>query len=169
MKPVVPVAVLILVSVLADACVVSDEIEFSLRRNQPPQFVSADPPVEGVNYAENNTLTEFVVTVWDPDDDDFSRYEGRITLIEQLSSSVQLKDTFSCSEPVRGDASSFDGGVVVTVNCAITMRAVSDDASNLIVMMELSDRGYDAGDETPDGARTLQVMWVYEIFAQNLL
>ena len=82
------VKILILASfaLLFTACVVTDEIEFQDKLNYPPQFVSADPSNDAINYAKNSAKTEFTVHIWDPDEDDIALYEGQITIIEQLNS-----------------------------------------------------------------------------------
>ena len=151
------------VALVTASCVVADEIDFQDKVNYPPQFVSSEPANDVINYTQDGVLTEFNVSIWDPDKDDFTLYDGRISLIEQLSSSVQIVDTFSCNEPVLGESDVYEGGALISVTCTLTMRATDAAAQNLIVLVELSDRGYGAGNVTPEDARTIQVMWTYEM------
>jgi hypothetical protein len=146
-----------------NGCVVTDEIDFDEKINYSPQLVEATPAPDKINYSKANVTQKFTVIVQDPDKQDFKYYDGRISLVETLNSSIINVETFSCNEPEVLDEEKNTEYIKLSITCQLSLRPSSDNIDLLQVKVNISDRGYLAGNTLPSDARTLEVIWTYEL------
>ena len=155
------------VALLVSSCVVTDEIEFYDKINMPPRLESAVPATDTLHVVEDSMEQDFVVTVWDPDENDAESYEGVITVIEE-SNGIQTRKTSddSCTRSVDvPDSKKYEGGILVTFECTGDFSLNSAPVeTTVIVEVDVSDRGFLGGvrDEVVDGANSLRVTWAFE-------
>ena len=155
-------------SIFINSCIVTDDIEFDEKINYSPTLIEAVPYPDKMNYALAGTKLTFKVIVKDPDKKDFDYYDARIFLIETVNSSITKTDVLSCREPVSLPLDEGETGIKILVECQVTLRASIDTTSSLQVKVQLSDRGYDAGNTIADNANILDIMWTYELLKQTL-
>lgn len=151
------------------SCVVADEIEFYDKINMPPSVDALHPENDIINFGNNGTTRDFTITIWDPDVEDASLYDGRIWVIEQLNSSHKVVDDSSCdSKTILTPADEqYDGGVLVTFVCSATFQVNTEEKTDVIVRIEVSDRGYLSGGQLPDNANTASRNWTWQLSPED--
>jgi hypothetical protein len=153
-------------ALLAAACIVTDKIEFEDLVNHPPEVTWFEPTNEQQSSTFNNATLYFTLYIWDPDDRDLATYAAKLFMwigggaAEDAIPTDCLVKPLATTDQLEG----YETGVQLQVDCSIDLipyqQALVDQL--LLFKVQVSDLGY-AQSELPKGARTAEVLWVYEV------
>jgi len=147
-------------------CIVTDEIEFEDKVNNPPQVLTIVPPNEQIQHVCKKSHS-YGFTVWDPDEGDAASYGARSALRIDPTEIVQPKLGNCSITPVGSEGEQVEGletGVRLQVTCEIDLAVYAgvEEGEYLFVEVQVSDLGY-VQTALPEGARTAEVLWVLEV------
>ena len=152
-------------------CLVTDEIEFEDDVNYPPQLLSMSPSNQYIGFFCADDNLEFSMTVWDPDPEDVDTFDANIYFAADPSDSAaspSLGGSCVLNELVTSaddDDDTNNVGVQMKVDCSLNNIPAPGDLN--LVKIVASDLGFVQG-VAPEDARTVEVLWVKELLADEL-
>jgi hypothetical protein len=115
-------------------------------------------------------LQEFIVDLWDPDEEDFAYFGAQIhaTWTQGASGGWDWYD--DCDPPTAisalpDDPAGYDSGVLVRITCKLPLNLfnINESDPRLLVLVQVSDLGFFSQSQVREGARTAEVVWALDL------